>query len=232
MSLNSSSFAERAAAAAEAIAEGEAICTAEIRKMNSGIRAAHDFAAQRRESVAREAAARFDELDAALAVDTLAALEPLARAFPTASRATASTIAQTWRELQQRAREELGTEIHCSHLAIAFANAAGFAASFGERDAFDFDGSHPAANAADKASRAILGGAHDAVVDGVIRELEIAVVSQAQTRAYVADAERAKAKASRCTFAGMKEQAERIDRERAAAVVPAPVPDHVHVIGG
>jgi hypothetical protein len=215
MSLPSKIFAERTAAVAATEQAAQEKCTAAVAALNNQIRAAHDEAAKTKRTAADAAARLHAELDRALAVDVLKDLEPLMRAYPDAPRSTASSIAKAWRAANERARAELGTEIHCAHLAMAFAHVFGVVDKFGAVDSFHFNLSNAAADASDKASREILGGAHDAVVDGAIRELEMAVVAQASANPYP-DAEGAKARFAYATAAGMRQVGIDLQAQRSA----------------
>ncbi len=188
--LEARSVATRNEALSARRAELDATLRTEMARLAEATRRAqeaHDTAiAAAEDTVARTAAG----IDAAIARELVAKLHPLVAQFPDAPRTITARIADTWRALATRAREELGEELAVVQLGVPFLVALGAdaVAASGARDFWTGVPLTLAQRAADQIDRADPA----ALVEQSLRELEIAVSTNTRMYARASSADRAR----------------------------------------
>lgn len=228
MPIDSDSFKIRNATLSDFEEHIGAALSSETAQLEAALLEARDRHARERDEAREVVAATVLELETELARDAQAALRPLCAAFPDAPRTTAGQIADTWRGLNARCIEQLGSALSYKHLAYALAVVHGLEAQIAGAGFFIFDGTNAAAQTTVETVDIIVGGAVPVVVEQALRELEVAIARRgpgytpAPAARVVAASSRATENAIRAAVAdvdaiGDLEEAARVLRDNFAA---------------
>lgn len=125
MSLEHGEHVERQKALGVFRAKSERERDLEVRKHEAAIAAAREAHVVAVAEAMRTAAAKRDELDAAIVADLKAAIDPVVAKFGREPRLVAETLGGAWRALAERTQREIGEPLMHLHLCFSFVRALG-----------------------------------------------------------------------------------------------------------